>query len=129
MTEQRAEQFTKRVEFKDANDERQIADGLTAELRLPLSAQEVHHVSPAILSLDDSGIVGVKTLEPGNRVAFRPVEIVADDAAGVWLAGLPSRVTLITVGHEFVRDGQEVRPVDESPAPARTPPEFQGAAS
>lgn len=120
---------TFRVEVKIANDERLIADGLTAELRLPLSAQEVHHVSPAILSLDDSGIVGVKTLEPGNRVAFRPVEIIADDAEGVWLAGLPSRVTLITVGHEFVRDGQVVRPIDESPASTRKRSELRGAAS
>ena len=31
-----------------------------------------------------------------------------------WLRGLPDRVTLITVGQEFVQDGQSVRTVDET---------------
>jgi multidrug efflux system membrane fusion protein len=37
-----------------------------------------------------------------------PVKIVADGADGVWVAGLPKTVTVITVGQEYVGDGQEV---------------------
>ncbi|HBT42038.1 MAG TPA: efflux RND transporter periplasmic adaptor subunit, partial [Rhodospirillaceae bacterium] len=32
---------------------------------------------------------------------------------GIWLGGLPDRMTLITVGQEFVTEGQLVQPVDE----------------
>ena len=38
------------------------------------------------------------------------MEIVASDSDGIWLTGLSSGdVTLITVGHEFVKDGQKVQ--------------------
>ena len=37
-----------------------------------------------------------------------PVELIADSPEGMWLGGLPERVELITVGHEFVSAGQRV---------------------
>jgi multidrug efflux system membrane fusion protein len=103
---------TFRVELAVANPEGRIADGITAELRLPLGEVSAYRLSPAVLSLTDDGIVGVKVVEDDSRVAFRPVEIVANDSSGIWITGLEGPVTLITVGHEFVKTGQEVRPID-----------------
>jgi membrane fusion protein, multidrug efflux system len=104
---------TFRVEIEVANPDTAIGEGITAEVRLQLGEILAHRVTPAILTLDDAGVVGVKVVEDGNRVAFRRVDIVGDTPEGIWLAGLPERVTLITVGQEFVSDGQRVRPVAE----------------
>ena len=72
-----------------------------------------HFVSPAILTLTDQGVLGVKSLEADNIVGFHPVRILESAPNGVWIGGLPEEVTLITVGQEFVAVGQAVRPVDE----------------
>ena len=105
---------TFRIEVELANPTAAIADGLTAELRLRLGMIAAHRVSPAILMLTDDGVIGVKTLGMGNKALFHPVRIIGDGPDGVWLSGLPDRVTLITVGQDFVTEGQSVRPIDEA---------------
>ncbi|HMB75912.1 MAG TPA: efflux RND transporter periplasmic adaptor subunit [Kiloniellaceae bacterium] len=104
---------TFRVEVAVANPSGRIADGITAELRLPLGEVQAYRLSPAVLSLTDSGVIGVKIVDADNHVAFQAVDILASDSDGIWITGLEGTVTLITVGHEFVKTGQEVRPIDE----------------
>ena len=104
---------TFRVELELENPEGRIPDGVTAELVIPLAEQPAHLVSPAILTLTDDGVVGVKTLEAGDTVGFHPVVIKGTGPEGVWLGGLPQDVTLITVGQDFVTVGQSVKPVRE----------------
>jgi len=104
---------TFRVEAIVPNGDYSVAEGLTAEVRLKLGTVRAHLVSPAILTLSDDGAVGVKAVGVDNRVVFHLVEIVADTPQGVWLGGLPESVRLITVGQEFVREGQLVIPVPE----------------
>lgn len=104
---------TFRVELEVPNPEGRIADGITAELRLPLGEVQAYRISPAVLSLTDAGIVGVKMVDEKHEVVFQPVQILASDSDGIWIAGLEGKVTLITVGHEFVKAGQKVRPIDE----------------
>jgi multidrug efflux system membrane fusion protein len=74
-------------------------------------------MSPAALTLDDAGVIGVKTVDEKSLVHFYPVELVADGADGIWVGGLPREITIITVGQEFVLPGQTVIPVPED-APA-----------
>ena len=104
---------TFRVEVAVPNPGAAVAEGLTVELRLPTARVRAHRVSPAVLTLSDKGVVGVKAVDAGGRVVFHPVRLIADGPEGAWLAGLPDEVTLITVGQEFVRPGQRVRPVPE----------------
>ena len=104
---------TFRVEIEVPNPELKIPDGLSADVRLPLKEIRAHLVSPAILSLSDNGEVGVKIVNEDNVVTFLPAHIVANGTTGVWLSGLPEAITLITVGQEFVTDGQKVTPIDE----------------
>jgi multidrug efflux system membrane fusion protein len=108
---------TFRVELEVPNPGRSIVQGVSAELHLPVADLPAHRVSPAILTLAENGDVGVKTIGPGNTVEFHAVTIVATEADGVWLAGLPPTVTFITVGQEFVTAGQKVEPVPESAQP------------
>ena len=104
---------TFRVEVEVDNPDGAIAEGLTTELLLPLGSVRAHRISPAVLTLSDEGIVGVKAVGNENVVEFYPAELVADTPDGVWLGGLPEHLNLITVGQEFVREGQRVTPISE----------------
>jgi multidrug efflux system membrane fusion protein len=108
---------TFRVELEVPNDEMRLRDGVTAELILPVDTVPAHLISPAILGLDDAGRLGVRTLEDGDTVRFRTVEILADTVEGVWVTGLPERATLVTVGQEFVTSGQKVDAVIDGREP------------
>lgn len=102
-----------RVELEVANPDGVVRDGVTSELVLPLDPISAYRISPAVLSLSEEGRVGVKLVDENQRVVFKPIRIIADDAAGVWVDGLPANPVLITVGHEFVKAGQIVRAVQE----------------
>lgn len=108
-----ADTRTFRVEVKVPNPEGRIYEGLTVELALPTGATLAHLLSPAVLTLSDQGVVGVKTVDDKQIVHFNPVQIIGDTPEGVWLAGLPEQMTLITVGQEYVRPGDQVVPVPE----------------
>jgi membrane fusion protein, multidrug efflux system len=105
---------TFRVELEVANPDGALRDGVTAEVVLPGPSVLAHRVSPAVLTLSTAGEIGIKIVDADQRVRFLPVQIIEQSADGLWLLGLPDEVTLITVGQEFVRDGQQVRPVDEA---------------
>lgn len=104
---------TFRIEAQVPNPERQLRDGLTAEIRIPYDNAPAHFLTPAVLSLNNQGRLGVRTLEGDDTVRFMPVEIVGETTTGVWVAGLPAEVTVITVGQENVVDGQKVKAVVE----------------
>jgi len=87
--------------------------GMTAQMRLKLDEVKAHRVSPAVLTLSENGVVGVKAVEAGGMVKFYAIELIADTLDGMWLGGLPQKATLITVGQEFVRAGQKVIAVPE----------------
>ena len=108
---------TFRVELEIANPGGRIGAGLSTELRIALEPVPAHHVSAAYLMLDDEGQLGVQTVDDADRVRFRPATIVRADADAVWLAGLPHRLRIVTVGQGFVRPGERVVPVPE-PVPA-----------
>ena len=87
---------------------------MTAPMRLPLERVPAHKVSSALLVLDDAGRMGVRAVDAGGVVRFHPAMVVRSEAEAVWLAGLPERLRLITVGQGFVTAGQVVTPVPEA---------------
>lgn len=104
------------IEVGIANPDQDIPEGMTAEVRLPLERTIAHLVSPAVLTLNDTGDLGVKLVDDQNVVRFAPVQVVRDDAEGIWLAGLPEQARVITVGQEYVAEGRTVVPVPEEAA-------------
>ncbi|MFC7332271.1 efflux RND transporter periplasmic adaptor subunit [Rhodocista pekingensis] len=104
---------TFRVEVEAPNPGRAIVDGLTSSLRLPVAQRTAHRLSPAVLTLDDAGTIGVKTVDADDIVRFVPVRILSSDPAGIWVGGLPDTATVVIVGQEFVVDGQKVKPVSQ----------------
>ncbi len=102
---------TFRVELSVPNAQKTLKDAMSAEMIIPLEAVKAHRITPAILALSDSGEIGVKIIVNGNSVRFVKVEILANEPGGLWVGGLPDTARIITVGQEFVNEGQIVEPV------------------
>ncbi|HAT86198.1 MAG TPA: hypothetical protein DCS30_09805, partial [Rhizobiales bacterium] len=98
---------TFRVEVEVSNSDHSLRDGVTATANLHLPQSSAHLMSPAHLTLSDDGTIGVMRLE-GKKAAFTPLTTFTSAKNGVWVSGLPSEVTLIVVGQEYVKDGQLV---------------------
>lgn len=98
---------TFRVEILADNNDELIRDGETIEIRINLENNRAHLLPQSVLTLNDEGDLGVRTVIK-NNVKFFKVKILRDQKKGVLLTGLPDNVDVITVGQEFVVDGQEV---------------------
>ncbi len=105
---------TFRIELEVPNPDFVLRDGVTAEIVLPVREITAHLISPSLLTLNNQGVVGVRLVDEDSKAQFFPVDLINDSAAGVWVAGLPATSKIITVGQEFVREGQEVKVTLES---------------
>lgn len=101
---------TFRVEVQLPNPDNKLRDGVSADIHIPVKKVAAVKISPGILVLDDRGIVGVRAVEAGI-VRFLPVQIISDAPDGMWIAGIPDRTAIITVGQEFVTEGERVKAV------------------
>jgi len=93
------------------NPDAKLRDGVSADIHIPVRQILAEKISPGILVLDDSGVIGVRAVEDGI-VRFHQVEIVSDGPDGMWVSGLANNTMVITVGQEFVNDGEHVETVD-----------------
>jgi multidrug efflux system membrane fusion protein len=98
------------VEVELPNPQGKLRDGVSADIHFPVKQIKAVKVSPAILVLDDAGRMGVRAVV-GGAVHFYPIKIVADGPEGMWVAGLPDPVSIITVGQQFVNNGERVKQV------------------
>lgn len=112
---------TFRIEMEVDNPDLAFPGGMSAELELQLEKVTAHLISPAILSLREDGTVGVKIIGPDNTVVFNPVEILENTNEGIWVTGLPDKATIITVGQEFVIEGEAVNPISEQKVQQQQP--------
>ena len=99
---------TFRVEISVANSDRTIRDGVSAEIFIQGNALPAHRISPAILSLNEQGKLGIRVVNTKNEVEFRAIEIMEDTTEGLWISGLPASARIITLGQEYVFQGQVV---------------------
>lgn len=104
---------TFRVELEIDNRDFSTPAGVTADIAITLPPQPAHKVSPALLTLDRDGNLGIKIVDKDEIASFVPVQVIDDEADGIWLTGLPYEVQVITVGQEFAKDGEAVRPILE----------------
>ncbi|WP_428642575.1 efflux RND transporter periplasmic adaptor subunit [Roseibium sp.] len=105
---------TFRIEVELPNPDGEARDGVTAVTLLPLASEKAHKISPAILTLNDAGQVGIRAVDENNRTVFYPVRVLGGEQDGMWIGGLPDEVVAITVGQEYVSDGELVEPVFET---------------
>ena len=99
---------TFRIELEINNSNFEIKDGITAELFIPTKTVQAHLIPPSSLTLDSEGKIGIRHISTNNEVIFSDVEIIGDEKELIWVTGLPEEITLITIGQEFVIEGQKV---------------------
>lgn len=104
---------TFRVEIFIDNAEGNIPAGQTAAVELLGGARPAYLIPPSAMTLDDEGRLGVRIVDDADTVRFYPISIIEDTTAGAWITGLEGTVRLITVGQEFVKDGQKVNAVPQ----------------
>lgn len=102
------------IEVHVVNEDFKIPSGVTAQIKVPVESIQAQKISPALLTLDDRGVVGVHTIDAENIVHFNPIEIINDDIDGIWVSGLPAVTRVITVGQQLVVAGEEVNPTHEA---------------
>ncbi len=78
---------------------------------MPGEEIQAHRIPSSVISLDDKGVIGVRTVDADSRVRFDAVQLVDDTPDGLWVAGLPQTVKLITVGQDYVIEGQKVEAI------------------
>jgi multidrug efflux system membrane fusion protein len=106
------------VEIEVPNTDGKLRDGITADAIINIGTAPVSILPQSVLTLDDDGVLGIRTVEEGNKVAFHPVTIIKDTRDGVWVVGLPPKINVITVGQEYVQPGQivDAKTADGEPA-------------
>ncbi len=107
-----ADQLTRtfRVEITLPNPDLSIRDGQTADLAIEAEGAMAHLLPQSSLTLDNDGRLGVRHVAEDGTAQFLAVKLLRDSIDGVWLAGLPETVDVITVGQEYVTDGVPVAP-------------------
>lgn len=102
-----------RVEAEVPNPGRRLAGGLSAELRIRTGSMRGHFLSPAALTLNDQGEIGVARVDSEDVVHFVSVTLLRTGLDGVWVSGLPEQARIITRGQGFVSEGERVAPVSD----------------
>jgi multidrug efflux system membrane fusion protein len=103
-----------RIEVEVPNTELELVSGLSAVLEIPTGESAGHFLSPSLLTLHDDGRLGVMAVNESNKAVFYPLTIIRSEDGGVWVAGLPEQVQLVTFGQGFIQSGEQVIPVDET---------------
>ena len=99
---------TFRIEVKVENKQNLIKDGASAKIFISGKEQLANLVPLSILRLDDQGNLGVRLIYSQGTVEFKKIDLIQDTKNGVWVSGLPSSSKIITVGQDYVNDGEKV---------------------
>ena len=99
---------TFRIEVKVENKQNLIKDGASAKIFISGKEQLANLVPLSILRLDDQGNLGVRLISSQGTVEFKKIDLIQDTKNGVWVSGLPSSSKIITVGQDYVNDGEKV---------------------
>ena len=108
---------TFRVEIDVKNPDRSIRDGVSAQIAIKGDTILAHKISPSILMLGEAGELGIRTVNEDDQVEFKKIDILEDSMEGIWITGLPKNTRIITVGQEYVFQGQTVNVKEISASP------------
>lgn len=102
------------IEIDIPNGKGAIRDGVTARAEIKLPPTTAYRLSPSWVTLSDNGDIGVRTLTPQDKVTFVKIEIVAQTKTGFWVLGLEPDMRVISLGQEYVIEGEKVEPVADA---------------
>jgi len=97
-----------RVEATMQNADLLLRSGMSGRLVITQPPIQAHLVPASSILLDATGSPVVRTvLNDGHVVQYR-VSVVGETDRGVWVQGLPEKIDLITVGQNYVAEGELV---------------------
>jgi multidrug efflux system membrane fusion protein len=99
------------VEIALPNPDLALSAGMTAEVFLTAAPVRAVEVPRSVITLSDTGALGLRVVGPDNIAAFAPVTIVDDTPEGLMVTGVPEGKRIITAGQDLVRDGDTVEVV------------------
>ncbi len=108
---------TFRIEIEIPNKDGSLQSGVTSTITLPLEKRLTHLIPTSALTLNKQGQMGIKFVDSiyvddaGNRVGttrFTPVTVFDYTERDILASNLPAEIELITTGHAFVTEGQDV---------------------
>lgn len=95
------------VEIKIDADE-SVRDGLTAEASITRPVGEAFRIAPSWVTLADDGSLGIRLVTEDDTVRFLPIQLVAQEAKAFWITGPSNGDRVITLGQDYVVDGERV---------------------
>jgi len=96
------------VEASMDNTDLQLRAGISGRLHLDLAPIKAHLIPASLILLDAKGDIMVRSVDAKNRVQQQKLMVVGEAANGIWVKGLPEQVNLITVGQNYVSEGETV---------------------
>ena len=108
--ESKADPMTRtfRTEIQVPNPKLSLRAGVTATVRISSGMTSAQQVPGRVLTLADSGNVGIRYVDSANIVRFAEVKTIDEDENGLWVTGLPNNTRIIIEGQDFVSVGMEV---------------------
>ena len=99
-----------RVEALMGNPNQLLRAGVSAQLNIQLEAVQAHLIPASSILLGDRGNSVVRVLLTDQTVASADIAVVGETKEGIWVTGLPKEVILVTVGQNYIIDGERVEP-------------------
>lgn len=97
-----------RVEALVENNELALRAGISGQLQLPLAPVKAHLIPASLILLDADGDMMVRAVNQDQLVTQYKLKVVGESENGLWVNGLPSKINLITVGQNYVAQGERV---------------------
>lgn len=106
------------VEIALPNTDLSLSAGMTAEVFLSAAPVRAVAVPRSVITLSETGQLGLRVVGADNLAAFAAVSIIDDTPEGLMVVGVPDGFRIITAGQDLVRDGD---PVEVAPAEGVSP--------
>ena len=99
-----------RLEALMDNTDQSIRAGASAQLDIQIAPVLAQLIPASSILLGDLRNTIVRVLGPDQIVASAVVTAIGEVEAGVWVTGLPEEVVVVTVGQNYIIDGERVEP-------------------
>jgi len=96
------------IVVKIENENLKFKDGLSSLITIKKGEVLAHKISPSILTLGDSGELGVKVIDENGLVKYKAIEILQDTSSYMIVTGLSQKEKIIIVGQQYVSNGEKV---------------------
>ena len=96
------------VEIALPNPGNALPSGMTAEVLLAAEPARAVVVPRSVITLAETGALGIRVVGPDNIAQFAPVTILDDTPEGLIVTGVPEGQRIIVAGQDLVRDGETV---------------------